>query len=300
MKNLIFILSAACLFSSCAHKTYDALEWQGNKVTADGRIREWSNPLRFYDDKSKINYTISNDRQNLYVCMKISDETSQIKILRGGMEFQIDTSGKKTFPITFTFPMAGQQMQQRKRSENQTEKSSDEKPDHSAMKQKLVSQAKDAQLVGFKPPLGGILPLFNTSSGISAAINMDSLGIMYYEAVIPFSTFYKTELSIADTNKVFNYEIKVNALPAPPMREGGGGGGGGGHGGGGGMGGGGMRGGGGGGMGGGGMGGGGMRGGGGGGGMRGGGGHGGGGGSSGNSEMYVTNKVNIKMKFSFK
>jgi hypothetical protein len=34
--------------------------------------------------------------------------------------------------------------------------------------------------------------------------------------------------------------------------------------------------------------------------MGGGGGHGGGGGSSGNSEMYVTNKVNVKMKFSFK
>jgi len=278
--NLVAILTA-CLTVSCSHKVYDSLEWQSNKVTADGRIPEWSNPLRFYDDKSKINYTIANDRYNLYVCMKISDETAQIKILRSGMELKIDTAGKKTFPTVFIFPIAGQQMQQRDKSE----KNSGEKPNRSAMKKKLIGQATDVQLIGFKPPLGGILPLYNTSSGISAAINMDSLGIMYYEAVIPFSTFYKNELTPADTNKIFNYEIKVHALPAPPMREGGGGSRG--------MGGGGMPG----------MGGGGMRSGGmgGGGGMRGGGGHGGsGGGGYGNSEMYVTNKIDIKMKFTFK
>jgi hypothetical protein len=285
ISTFVFVLLLCLLFSSCSHKIYDSLEWQAAKVTADGKIPEWSNPLRFYDDKSKINYTVANDRQNLYVCMKISDETSQIKILRGGMEFKIDTSGKKVFPITFIFPIANQQMIQRKKNENQPEKNSGEKPDRSAIKQKLVSQAVDVQLIGFKPPLGGILPLYNTSSGISAGINIDNMGIMYYEAIIPFNTFYKNELSAADTNKVFNYEIKVNAPPAPPMHQGSESGGRG--------------------MGGGGMGGGGMRGGGGMGGMGGGGGmrggHGGGGGnSSGNSEMYVTNKVNIKMKFSFK
>ena len=297
MKNIIFIFFLSTLFFSCSHKTYDALGWQSNKVTVDGRIPEWENPLRFYDDKSKINYTISNDLQNLYVCMKVSDETEQLKMLRGGMEFRIDTSGKKGFPIIMTYPMKNQQGQQHKKSENQPEKKPDDKPaDHSGMKLKLLNQAKDMQLNGFKPPLGGILPLFNTTAGISAAINMDSLGIMYYEAVIPFNTFYKKELTPADSNKVFSYEIVVNGLPAPAMSGGGGGGRG--------MGGGGM---GGGGMGGGGMGGGGMRGGGmgggmGGGGMRGGGGggRGGGGSYSGNGDMYVTNKISCKMKFSFK
>ena len=145
------------------------------------------------------------------------------------------------------------------------------------MKTKLLGQVKDMQLFGFKPPLGGIMPLYNNTTGISAAINMDSTGVMYYEVIIPFSTFYKNELTPADTNKVFNYRIKINALPAPPMRESAGGGRGMGGGGMGGMGGGGMR-------------GGGM------GGMRGG----GGGGYSGNSELYSANEVTIKMKFSYK
>ena len=35
---------------------------------------------------------------------------------------------------------------------------------------------------------------------------------MNYEAVIPFSTFYKNELTPADSNKIFNYEIKINPI----------------------------------------------------------------------------------------
>src|ERR1019366_1682134 len=269
------------VYSSCSHQTYSVLKWQSNKITADGKIPEWSNPLRFYDHDSKINYNITNDRQNLYLCMKVFDETMLTKILRGGIEFRIDTTGKKSFPIAFIFPISDQQMtMQHKRSETQTEKSSGAQSYRSLMMQKKLSQSKEAQLIGFKPPLGGILSLFNTTSGISAAVNFDSLGTMYYEAIIPFSTFYKNELTTADSNKVFSYEIKVNGLPAPST-SGGSGGRGAGGGGGSGMG--------------------------GGGGMHGGGGHGGsgnrggsgGGQASGNSELYTTNKLTVKMKFAF-
>jgi uncharacterized membrane protein YgcG len=209
--------------------------------------------------------------------MKISDEISQIKILQGGMEFRIDTSGKKTLPIAFIFPIAGQQMLQKGKSAEKNKKGFSDDIYRSAMKQEQLSQTKNAQLIGFKPPLGGLLSLLHTSSGISAAINMDSLGIMYYESVIPFSTFYKNEITAADTNKIFNFEIKVNALPTPSMTETANGGGK---------------------KGGGGMGGKGMGGGGKGGGMKGGGQ--GGAGSSGNNELFVTNKINEKMKISFK
>lgn len=284
MRKIIHAFLILCVFSSCSHNIYEQLDWQGNKVTADGKIPEWPNPLRFFDDKSKINYTISNDRQNLYLCMKVFDETSQMKILRGGLEFRIDTLGKKLYPVAFIFPIANQVvMMQHKRNENQTKKGPGEKPGRSAMNQKMLSLAKDIQLIGFKPPLGGTISLLSTSSGISAAIDIDSFGIMYYEAIIPFHTFYKNELSTTDTNKLFSYEIKINALPEPPVHEGGGSGGkgmqggrgmqgsgmgGGHHGGGGGM---------------------------------HGGEHGGGGGyNPGNSGMYEKTDIKTKMRFSFK
>jgi hypothetical protein len=289
LKKIIRALFVLVLFSSCSHKIFDTLDWQGNKVTADGKIKEWPDPLRFYDEKSKLNYSISNDRQNLYLAMKISDEALKIKIIRGGMEFRIDTSGKKSFPIAFIFPIANEiVMEKHTRSEIPPEKNHEGKPDHSSTNQKMLNHAEEVQLVGFKPPLEGTQSLLNNAVGISAAVSFDNLGIMYYEAIIPFRTFYKNELTNADTNTVFSYEIKVKALPAPQTREGGGGGrgmegGGMSHGGGGGMG----------------------------GGHRGGGGMGGGGAhggqhrsnsetSSGNSDLYVANQITKKMRFSVK
>jgi hypothetical protein len=224
--------------------------------------------------------------------MKISDEALKIKIIRGGMEFRIDTSGKKLFPIAFIFPIANDiVMEKHIRSEIPPVKNHEGKPDRTATNQKMLNHAEEAQLVGFKSPLEGTQSLIDNAAGISAAVSFDNQGIMYYEAIIPFKTFYKNELTDADTNKVFSYEIKVKALPAPPAREEGGGGRG--------MGGGGMSHGGGGGMGGG-MGG----------GHRGGGGMGGGahGGQhrsnsenvSGNSDLYIANQITKKMRFSLK
>ncbi|MEI8203622.1 MAG: hypothetical protein WCH34_11450 [Bacteroidota bacterium] len=276
MKNAIWVLFILGVLTSCSQKTFETLEWQNNKVVADGKINEWANPLRFYDHNSKINYAISNDRQNLYVCMKISDETMLIKILRGGMEFRIDTLGKKTFPIALLFPLPGQQMMLKdKKNGMPSEKSYGEKQNPLGYLQNLINQIKTLQLVGFKPPNNGTQSLLNISTGISAAVNMDSLGIMYYEAIIPFKTFYKNELSIADTGKVFNYEIIVNALPSPKRESGNEGDMGGGSG----------------------MGGSGHRG---GGGMYGGGRGAYGEHNSGNSEMFESNKIIEKMKFSIK
>lgn len=87
------------------------------------------------------------------------------------------------------------------------------------MKQRILSPANEVQLVGFKNPHNGIISLLNNTSGISAAINIDSLGMMCYEAIIPFSTFYKNELTPADVNKAFTYEIRINGLPAPESHE---------------------------------------------------------------------------------
>jgi hypothetical protein len=287
---------ALVLFSSCSHKIYDALDWQGSKVTTDGKLREWSDPLRFFDEKSKISYTIANDRQNLFLCMEISDNDTKMKIIHGGMEFRIDTSDKKSFPIAFIFPTANEiVMVKNNRTESPPESTSKGKTNRYPHVQKMLNHAEEVQLVGFKPPLNGTHSLLKNPGGISAAISIDSLGIMSYEAEIPFCTFFKDVLTVADSNRVFSYKIKISALPVPAGHGGGGEGGrgmgqGGGmsHGGGGGMGGG-------------------HHGGGGGqpGGMGGGGQHGGehaksGGTNPGNNSLYVATEITKKLRFSYK
>jgi len=195
-------------------KIYDSANWQNKKVTIDGKISEWSNPLRFYDQKTGISYNISNDQYNLYFVCSITNEFLQTKILRSGLEFKIDTLGKKSLGVGIKYPIGNISVTELKPNNPQTKEGSNERPDRSAYKLKLLAQATEIQLVGFKPRFGKIISLaVPNNAGISAAINFDVNGIMNYEAVIPFSTFYKDELTPSDSSTIFNFQIKVNPVP---------------------------------------------------------------------------------------
>src|ERR1035437_149887 len=294
-KKTIAVCLTLFILVSCTHYVYIARSpWQSNTIVVDGKPTEWPTPLKYYDDKSKLQYAVTNDKENLYLCIKATEEQTQIKILRAGMQIWIDTTGKNEHRVGILFPMAS--MKQRfdqtttAPKESNTEESTEErkpkkKQDIIGLRNTFLKGYKEMQLSGFQPPINGMNPI-QTTYGIVVSVNWDTIGIMTYEAVIPFKTFYKDAVSLSDSLKCMGISIVLNALPSPSGGGGHSGGGGGGHGGGGGgMGGGGM---GAGGMGGGGMGGRGM----GGGGMRGGGGHAGGGGATqGSTYLYATNTI---------
>ena len=213
MKKVISSFIIFCLFVSCTHSLYNSSSWQSKAVAVDGQINEWPNPLRFYDQATGINYSISNDHYNLYFCCSISNEFLQTKILRGGLDFAIDTLGKKSFGVGIKYPIGNSS------DKNPgTEKNPGARPDaggrsgaRSDFKLKLLAEAREMELIGFKSHIGKIISLSPpNNTGISAAINFDERGIMNYEAVIPFSTFYKKELTPSDSNTIFNYQIKIN------------------------------------------------------------------------------------------
>jgi hypothetical protein len=213
MKKTVLFLIILDLFVSCTRTLYNSSSWQSKPVAIDGKINEWPNPLRFYDQATGINYSISNDHYNLYFCCSITNEFLQTKILRAGLDFTIDTLGKKSFGVGFKYPMANSA----ERNPG-TENNPDARPNahgrpggHSDFKLKLLAEAREMELIGFKSHVGKIISLSPpNNSGISAAINFDERGVMNYEAVIPFSTFYKNELTPADSNTIFNYQIKIN------------------------------------------------------------------------------------------
>jgi len=214
MKKIIGVLFVIFIFISCSREIYNSSSWQSKKFIADGNLTEWPNPLRFYDQESGINYSISNDHNNMYFCCNISNEFMQMKILRSGLEFGIDTLGKKSFSVSIKYP-AGilPENQPRTKTNAEPRTGPSQKPDRSAFKLKLLSEATEIQLTGFKPALGKIIYLPDPNkTGLSAAISFDANGTMNYESVIPFSTFYKNKLAPSDSNKVFNFRIKINPV----------------------------------------------------------------------------------------
>ena len=280
------------ILASCTHYIYIARSpWQINKIVTDGKATEWTIPLRYFDEKSKLQYAVSNDCENLYLCIRATEEQTQIKILRAGLQIWIDTTGKNEHRVGILFPMANAKerfdqnrvgVKERNAEVNEEGRKTEKKQDVSSFRKNFLNGYKEMELAGFKPPINGMNPIQN-NYGILTNINWDSSGVMTYEAVIPFKTFYKDSISVSDSLKLMGISIVLNALPSA---QGGSGGGGGRHGGGGGgMGSGGM---GGGGMGAGGMGAGGMRGGGGG---RGGAHAGGGGYTQGSTYLFETNSI---------
>lgn len=282
-KNFLPAFFILCIFfCGCSKPLYDSL-WQTGKMNADGNPKEWEIPLRFFDSKSKLQYAITNDSENLYVCIRATDEIVQQKILRSGMKLWLDTTGKNKERTEIIFPLPFERANSGERKGDDSAGVSHhqfQKPDAKTLKSRYEKSQKQMQLIGFNPPIGGV-SLLKNESGISAALDWDANGILTYETIIPFKTFYKNKFS---SEKILGVTINIPALPAPPMRGGGNHGGGGmpvgGMGGPGGMGGG-MH----------------------GGGMRGGGMHGSAGGNYGSGAtgiMYEENKIKFRMKLAAK
>lgn len=208
----VFVTLLRLNFTSCSKVSYSHLKWQTSTVATDGKPSEWALPLKFYDQESKLNYDISNDRKNLYVIFKITDEFTKVKALKAGIRFAIDVEGKKIFPVTLSYvypqehhllPLPGESI------------ASDGESAEERMRENLNFQGMMLKLSGFKAELKEGLLAMKNEYGINAAMEIDNNDILYYELRIPFATFYKESITPSDTLVPFNFEITLNALQQP-------------------------------------------------------------------------------------
>lgn len=49
-------------------------------VAIDGSLQEWGDSLNYYNDKTKVRYTLANDKTNLYLVAKTKDLIQQANI----------------------------------------------------------------------------------------------------------------------------------------------------------------------------------------------------------------------------
>ncbi len=208
IRLFLFISILGINFTGCSKKIYSHLKWQTVTSATDGKPDEWTIPLKFYDSESKLNYDISNDKKNLYVIFKISDEFTKAKVIRAGIQFAIDVTGKKNFPVTvnYQYPVDS------KLSEIPSPGADrDNFQDNNEVREKLAVSQILLRLSGFNKDVKELLPLKN-EYGIDAAFDIDNNDILYYELKIPFNTFYKEEITAADTLSPFNFEITLLPL----------------------------------------------------------------------------------------
>ncbi|HTA83557.1 MAG TPA: hypothetical protein VK783_11500 [Bacteroidia bacterium] len=246
---LATVVFSLTLFSACSPGYVYKSLWQSTPVVIDGQTNDWEVPLRFFDDKTKLNYSITNDAQNIYICVRATDNENVNGITRRGLQLWIDTTGKKGHQVGILFPMMqkgeGQSESKHKNQggeESAGQQAQDEQkpldPDaidtakENRRHRQFVAGAKQMRVTGFKTIPDGLVELPDVY-GINLAVSWNQYNVLVYEACIPIRTFLKNP--VADSSKVFGIALNFTINPKR-IASSGGGHGGGMHGGGGGMG----------------------------------------------------------------
>ncbi|MDR3715728.1 MAG: hypothetical protein P4L51_23190 [Puia sp.] len=102
---LPLLASVVVLQSSCSHKLAPEGNYQSSPVVADGRLNDWKLPLRFTNADYTVNYAVTNDDKNLYICVVSKDPVTVQRILKAGMNIYLDPKGAKNKEISIAFPI---------------------------------------------------------------------------------------------------------------------------------------------------------------------------------------------------
>ncbi len=230
---LYFIIFPAFLiFFSCSSTRGTSSKklpgnWQIEPIVIDGNNKDWPSPYPEYDSKAMLGYTVSNDKDNLYITVETGDLATQLKILVNGLTVWIDKTGAKqeVMAINYPIPIDAKAEGTKTNAENPSFSASTENTRNREQKmrilledkvRKLLSEAKEYSLQGFKA-CNMQYPILETDScGIKVRIAIDSDNEMVWEAVIPFKTFYiKHEIDKRDKGKPLSVCFETTEMKRP-------------------------------------------------------------------------------------
>lgn len=212
VKFLSILVCSIFLLQSCSNKSYPSLA-RNTALLVDGKSNDWNLPLKSYDQESKINYEVSNDRENLYVCMKLVDQQSQYKFLQNGFQLEIGSSIIKGKKCLIEFPLADNMQS--------TFNMNDDIGNPGAMDQKIrmlkansIKSKVLMRLKGFANLPEGDVSLAS-KTGVSVAINFIEDDILIYEASIPLKNIINRSASSVDSLAVFSMGFVLNGKDLP-------------------------------------------------------------------------------------
>ncbi len=224
MKKLICLALVLCFLGSWAQKSLYISAWQEKEFIVDGKAGEWLG-LMFADDSKSFIYGISNDRENLYVKLKVLDESYQQSVLRNGITFWVDSTGKGKERMSITFPI--RTFTQTKPSQGQPDRpqrdarDSNTPPvqDYQSINRMLNAETVKIKSTGLR---GGeeVKVDFNSDSNpVFAMMQMDLTGILAFEMRIPLSLLFEnpTHFSVEE-RKSFSYGFTIESqggFPGP-------------------------------------------------------------------------------------
>jgi hypothetical protein len=214
------LVCGTLLGASCSHKMAPEGHYQDVAVVADGSADEWAQPLRFSNESYTLQFNVTNDNKNVYVCVISRDYATQLRILRAGMSVCFDPKGEKSRDMSIVFPIRKQQDPDSYRNRNGNPITSDTK----SRKEELLLQSDYYNTTGFLNLENGQFSVGDQKSNIRVAMKLNNGdSILVYEAIVPIRDILGADLNPRAAQKNFSVGIVLNAVPAQGGRGGGGG-----------------------------------------------------------------------------
>jgi hypothetical protein len=222
--SLPFLLAIAFCLAACSNKLAPLGHYQTTPVVADGISDDWTLPLRFANATYTLQYNVTNDSKNIYICALSRDEQTMIRMLRAGITVYFDPKGQNGRDISLHYPL--------RKQPDPNIRNRDGEPltgqNDSGWKHELLAQSDSYGTAGFSGIDNGQFAAGDTKSPIRVAIQLthhDSL--LVYEAIIPIVNVLGADLSNRNPKKTFSVGIVLNtpsgqAVAASHHRSGGG------------------------------------------------------------------------------
>jgi hypothetical protein len=210
-----FCLACAVVTEACAQAALSASRVV-KPIVVDGQANEWDDAEMQFEPKASLKYNFANDGKYLYVCLQTSDELAQIKIIHGGLQLWIDSTGRKKKQVSLQFPLPSKEplfdRKLRKPTENDDVESAANQLNLMGIYQRNADNWREMQLSGFYAPLAGLQPL--TAKGApQVKVAWSRGGILVYEAAIPLASCCATVLAAKEPTVAVGFRINGFDLP---------------------------------------------------------------------------------------
>jgi hypothetical protein len=221
------VLIALSLTSGCRSSRNDQVTsssqsggLQQRPIVIDGSDNDWPRPLPYTDRKEKVNYSVSNDKDNIYILLSTRSGPEQQKIIEGGMTVWINSQAQKdeSTAVSIGFPLDS-------RNDRERNLMAQARPDQYKNKPITLDDLKNYSLYGFGENIENYEYGHDNDKGIQVRIDYNKEGDLIYEASVPLSTVYPRNTSHNFAGKTVAVGIFIEGLPpnAAVRQDGGGG-----------------------------------------------------------------------------
>lgn len=175
-------------------------------IKVDGDVTEWGDSLRYYNAETKLNYALSNDKDNIYIAIRINNAVQQKKVLASGITLTFDPKGKKKSTFTVTFPIA-----QTNGAVGANGPGSPANQDEALAVS--LTKLRQIKVTGFPDIESDVMSTSNTY-GFRVVMKYDNKdGNLFYEAAVPLKFFG----SFNAEKDAWSFNLKVNGMPEPDI-----------------------------------------------------------------------------------